>query len=220
MSTIRCDKCPGYFCFAGSWTKEKAPENCPMLLYPEVFDNAVDIALDEDISCINIPAALVEKEGFAKVNGKNAPVYPRIREIVEFAKKTGKTHIGLAFCKSSSAEALQIGKIFDSFGLEVDAILCKCGGIDKTEVGIPADKKIRPPDTFECCCNPLIQAQILNDLGTDINILIGLCLGHDMLLTKYSDALVTTLIVKDKVTGNNPQAVLYNIFAKRAYLTP
>jgi uncharacterized metal-binding protein len=41
-----------------------------------------------------------------------------------------------------------------------------------------------------------------------------------MLITKHSDALVTTLIVKDKVTGNNPQAVLYNIFAKRAYLTP
>lgn len=191
-----------------------------MLLYPEVFEKAVDMALDEEVSCINIPAALVEKEGFAKVDGKNAPVYPRIREIIEFAKKTGKTHIGLAFCKSSSSEAAQIGKIFDSFGLDVDSILCKCGGIDKTEVGIPAEKKIRPPDTFECCCNPLVQAKLLNDLNTDINVLIGLCLGHDMLITKHSDALVTTLIVKDKVTGNNPQAVLSNIFAKRAYLTP
>ena len=220
MSTIRCDKCPGYFCFAGSWTPEKAPENCPMLLYPDVFESACDTALDASVSELNIPAAIVEKEGFAKLNGKNVPVYPRIREIIEFAKKTGRTHIGLAFCKSSSDEAAMVGKIFDAFGLEVDAILCKCGGIDKTKVGVPADMKIRPPDTFECCCNPLVQAQILNDLGTDINVLMGLCLGHDMLITKYSNALVTTLVVKDKVTGNNPQAALYNIFAKRAFFTP
>lgn len=220
MSTVRCDKCPGYYCFAGSWTEDKCPENCPMLLYKEVFERAVDMANDEKVSAINIPAAMVEKEGFAKVDGKNAPVYPRLREIIEFAKKTGKTHIGLAFCKSSSGEAAIIGKILDSFGMTVDSILCKCGGIDKTLVGIPKEKKIRPPDTFESCCNPLVQAEILNDLGTDINILVGLCVGHDMLITKYSDALVTTLIVKDKVTGNNPQAALYNIFAKRAYFTP
>lgn len=219
MSTVRCDKCPGYFCFAGSWDKDKAPQNCPMILFPSTFEKARDVSLSEDVKNLNVPAAKVEKEGFCKINNKNAPCYPRIREIVEYAKETGKTHIGLAFCKSVSNEAAAIGSIFDSFGLDVDAVLCKCGGIDKSEVGIPKDVKIRGPDTFEASCNPITQAEILNNLGTEINVLIGLCIGHDMLFTKSSKGLVTTLIVKDKVTGNIPQAALYNVFAKRAYLT-
>jgi uncharacterized metal-binding protein len=220
MSTLRCDKCSGYYCFAGNWDESKAPENCPMILYPEVFACARERSLDEKVRELNVPAAMVEKEGFAKVDGKNAPCYPRIREIVEFAKKTGKTHIGLAFCKSSSAEAKMIGEIFDSFGLDVDAVLCKCGGINKHEVGIPEEYKVRGKGAFEASCNPVTQVELFNKLGTDINVLVGLCLGHDMIFTKHSDALVTTLIVKDKVTGNNPQAALYNIFAKRAYFKP
>ncbi|MBN1786078.1 MAG: DUF1847 domain-containing protein [Candidatus Methanofastidiosa archaeon] len=220
MTSIRCDRCTGYYCFAGNWSKEKAPEGCPMIAYPKVFDEARGKCDNDDFRDINIPATKIERDGFAKVGGKNAPCYPRLREIIEFAKSSGKTHIGLAFCKGSSDEAAMIGKILDSFGLKVDAVLCKCGGIPKEEVGIPKENKVRGPDAFEASCNPLVQAEILNELGTDINVLIGLCLGHDMLFTKHSKGLVTTLIVKDKVTGNNPQAALYNVFAKRAYFTP
>ena len=38
---------------------------------------------------------------------------------------------------------------------------------------------------------------------------MGLCVGHDSLFYKFSDALCTTLVVKDRVTGNNPAVVLY-----------
>jgi len=34
-------------------------------------------------------------------------------------------------------------------------------------------------------------------------------MGHDILFTQYSKAPVSTLIVKDRVTGNNPAAALY-----------
>lgn len=37
---------------------------------------------------------------------------------------------------------------------------------------------------------------------------MGLCVGHDSLFYKYSDALVT-LIAKDRVMGHNPAAALY-----------
>ena len=40
-------------------------------------------------------------------------------------------------------------------------------------------------------------------------MVIGLCVGHDSLFMKYSDALTTTLITKDRVTGHNPDAALY-----------
>lgn len=38
---------------------------------------------------------------------------------------------------------------------------------------------------------------------------IGLCVGHDSLFYKYSEAYATTLVTKDRVTGNNPAAALY-----------
>jgi uncharacterized metal-binding protein len=50
-----------------------------------------------------------------------------------------------------------------------------------------------------------------------MNIIVGLCVGHDMLFTKYSHAPVTTLVTKDRVTGHNPVSVLYgqNFYYKR-----
>ena len=39
----------------------------------------------------------------------------------------------------------------------------------------------------------------LNKEETDLNILVGLCVGHDSLFYKYSKAPVTTLVVKDRV---------------------
>ena len=58
-------------------------------------------------------------------------------------------------------------------------------------------------------CNPIYQARCLADAGTELNIVVGLCVGHDSLFYKYSQTLTTTLIVKDRVTGHNPAAVLY-----------
>ena len=44
---------------------------------------------------------------------------------------------------------------------------------------------------------------------TSFNIIVGLCVGHDMLFTMNSKAPVTTLIVKDRFTGHNPVISLY-----------
>lgn len=58
-------------------------------------------------------------------------------------------------------------------------------------------------------CNPILQARLMNEAKTDLNVVIGLCVGHDSLFYKYADAYVTTLITKDRVTGHNPAAALY-----------
>ena len=58
-------------------------------------------------------------------------------------------------------------------------------------------------------CNPIMQAEVLNETGTDLNVVMGLCVGHDSLFYKYSDALCTTLVTKDRVLGHNPVAALY-----------
>ena len=45
--------------------------------------------------------------------------------------------------------------------------------------------------------------------GSFMNVVIGLCVGHDSLFYKYAEALTTTLVTKDRVLGHNPAAALY-----------
>ena len=94
-------------------------------------------------------------------------------------------------------------------------------GIDKLELGLSEKVKVRP-GTFEPACNPVAQARFLNQMKTDLNLIVGLCVGHDMLFTKYSDAPVTTLVVKDRVMGHNPVGVLYgqHFYYKRLQTQP
>ena len=84
----------------------------------------------------------------------------------------------------------------------------------KEDVGIPAEDKIRSPQVFESACNPLLQAELLNRAGTGFNIIVGLCVGHDMLFTSHSEAPVTTLIVKDRLLGHNPVIGLFSRYHK------
>ena len=48
-----------------------------------------------------------------------------------------------------------------------------------------------------------------------MNILVGLCVGHDMLFTKHSKAPVTTFIVKDRVLAHNPAGAIYSGYYKK-----
>ena len=50
---------------------------------------------------------------------------------------------------------------------------------------------------------------LMNNEKTDFNVIIGLCVGHDSLFYKYSEALCTTLVTKDKVLAHNPVGALY-----------
>ena len=61
----------------------------------------------------------------------------------------------------------------------------------------------------EVMCNPIGQAEILNEAGTEFNVVMGLCVGHDTLFFKYIESPVTVLAVKDRVTGHNPLAPVY-----------
>ena len=59
-------------------------------------------------------------------------------------------------------------------------------------------------------CNPVAQAKALERAGTEFNIVLGLCVGHDSLFFKYAHTMTTVLAVKDRVTGHNPLAAVYN----------
>lgn len=48
----------------------------------------------------------------------------------------------------------------------------------------------------------------------DLNVVVGLCVGHDSLFYKYAKGLTTTLITKDRMLAHNPAGALYQA---RAY---
>ena len=148
---------------------------------------------------IMIASAEVEYEGYCQ--------WTRVQEIMEFARKIGARRIGIANCIGLVNEARIFARILRSNGFEAYSVICKVAGQPKTSMGIPATCENIGP----AMCNPILQARLLNEAHTDLNVVIGigLCVGHDSLFYKYSDAYVTTLVTKDRVTGNNPAAALY-----------
>lgn len=144
----------------------------------------------------------------AQVEGLFYGKLTRVEEIIEFANRIGAKKIGIATCAGLIEEAKIFSKILTAKGLDHYSAICKVGSVDKSEIGILEEHKIKP-GTHESMCNPILQARILNYQKTDLNVVIGLCVGHDSLFIKYSDALVTTLVTKDRITGHNPVAALY-----------
>jgi uncharacterized metal-binding protein len=144
-----------------------------------------------------------------------------VEDTIAFAKLMGWRKIGIATCIGLLEETSRLEEILLAQGLEPMSVCCKVGSVDKERLGVKDADKVRP-GTYEPACNPVAQARILNDLATDMNVIVGLCVGHDMLFSKHSRAPVTTLVVKDRVTGHNPAAVLYgqNFYYKRLARTP
>ena len=146
---------------------------------------------------IMIASAEVEYEGYCQ--------WTRVQEIMEFARKINARKIGIANCIGLINEARIFARILRANDFEVYSVICKVAGKPKSSVGIPAVCE----NIGAAMCNPILQARLLNNAQTDLNVVIGLCVGHDSLFYKYSDAYVTTLVTKDRVTGNTPAAALY-----------
>lgn len=145
----------------------------------------------------------------AEIEGLYYGRLTRVEEVVLFAQKIGAKKVGIATCMGLINESQKFAKVLKAKGLDsVCAVVCKVGGIDKTKAGIPDNVKVRPGE-HESTCNPIVQARILNEEKTDLNVIVGLCVGHDTLFIKHSDAPVTYLIVKDRVLAHNPAAALY-----------
>lgn len=136
----------------------------------------------------------------------------RLEEIIVFARRMGWRRIGIAFCVGLADEACTLHDILARH-FEVHSVCCKVGGVDKKDIGAPY---LRPGREREASCNPPGQARVLNEAGTDLNLTVGLCVGHDMIFLRRSAAPVTPFVVKDRVLGHNPAACLYSGYHRRA----
>lgn len=156
---------------------------------------------------IMIASAEVEYEGYCQ--------WTRVQEIMEFARKINAHKIGIANCIGLINEARIFAQILRANDFEPYSVICKVAGQSKTSMGIPPQCE----SIGASMCNPILQARLLNEAHTDLNVVIGLCVGHDSLFYKYSEAYVTTLVTKDRVTGNNPTVALYtaNSYYKKKF---
>lgn len=168
-------------------------------LEPGELEEALTISNQPENQAVLRCAAQVEYEGYCKLT--------RVEEIMDFARRMGFRKLGIATCVGLLKESNALARILRANGFEVHSIACKAGRADKSLVGIDEACKAVGVNM----CNPILQAKHLNRLGTELNIVVGLCVGHDSMFYKYAEGLTTTLVTKDRVTGHNPAAVLYNL---------
>ncbi len=140
----------------------------------------------------------------AAIEGRHYMQLSRFEESVKFAQELGCTKIGIAFCVGLSQEASYIVQYFQKF-FAVESVCCKVCGVDKHEFELEQIKS----DAFEAMCNPAQQAAILNAAKTELNFTVGLCVGHDMIFNRHSEAPVSGLVTKDRLLAHNPLGAIY-----------
>jgi uncharacterized metal-binding protein len=109
----------------------------------------------------------------------------RLREIAEFAERMGFKRLGIAYCPDMVREAVLAATYLRSHLLDVRL----------------------PPEEFDC--DPVGQATLFGRLRTHMNVIAGMCVGHEAVFTRASRAPLTALVARDERFCHNPAAALY-----------
>ncbi len=202
-----CHSCNSiYYCTAGNPNTQK--QNCPMVVNSEIEEEVIKLyKTDEFIRKSTKIASIVEAQGYIN--------WPRLKDTIEYAKGMDFKKLGLAFCVGLRKEAEKTAEILNKYGFEVCSVCCKTEAIKKTDVEVPKEYTMISKTGYPIgimSCNPAAQALLLNKAKTDMNIIVGLCVGHDITFTHLSKAPVTTFIAKDRSNPHNPAAVLYTSY--------
>ena len=200
--------------------KGKAPGNCPSTRSLDIVREALEILKDPNVMEFARQASIQEGEAYGdrdKGYANLRPIKPRIQETVEFAKKMKFERICLVFCVGMRKEAEIVNEIFTVNGFETISVMCKAGAISKEEIGLLREQQI-DPTSFEAMCNPILQALTSNYHESELNVLFGLCVGHDALFLKYAKAYSTVLASKDRLLAHNPLSAIYQYDSYYRYL--
>ena len=127
----------------------------------------------------------------ARIEAEGYARWTRVEEVVQSARRLGMKRLGIAHCRDTRREATLAARFFSERGFTVTL----------------------PPPTEDC--DPLGQALCFRQEETELNVIVGMCVGHDALFIRHSGAPVTSLVVRDVRLGHNPVAALYT---RRGYL--
>jgi uncharacterized metal-binding protein len=120
----------------------------------------------------------------ARVEAEGYCRWTRAREVVELAHRMNYGRIGVAHCRDMGREARLAGRWLTDGGLEV----------------------VVPQDVDDC--DPIGQAELFRARRTDLNVIVGMCVGHDTLFIRHAGAPVTSLVVRDCRLRHNPTAAV------------
>ena len=127
----------------------------------------------------------------AVVEGQGYCRWTRLEEVGEFSKLMGYQRLGLAHCPDMAVEAEKVAHALGNVGLD----------------------PVQPPSS--ATCDPLGQAEFFAEQDTDLNLLAGMCVGHEAVFLKATEAPAVGLIARDMRLRHNPVAALYT---SRSYL--
>jgi uncharacterized metal-binding protein len=177
---MNCTLCDSKVCRTGiSCNKEKY----------DIENTLEEFHSPENQKIIQAAAGLVD-------NGR-AGTLSRLEEIIEFVKRMQYKKVGLAYCYGMENEALKVLELFKKQNISLHTISCSISGVLQDDVN-------KNSCIHKISCNPIGQAHQLNAENVDFVIIMGICLGHDILLQKNLKADFTTFVVKDRVNNHNP----------------
>ena len=157
------------------------------------MENTKDLYTGNDLEIMSVAEAALERGS------------DRLQEIKNFAVQAGIKRVGLAYCMAVTKEAQAVKRYLSDF-FEVVDIDCKNGRIPKGE--------LLANNSTGISCNPIGQAAYLAENGTQLNIVMGLCVGHDMIFGMHTAVPTTTLLVKDRVNKHNPMVGIKQVEEK------
>jgi len=146
-------------------------------------------------------------ESAADISYETERTLCRVAELVYFFLEMKYKRIGIAFCSELLEQTRVLAGVLRRF-FEVFAVCCKVGeaGADRRKWGSDVDAL----GIESVPCNPLGQAEILKRFDSQVNVIVGLCVGVDCVFTQASSVPVTTLFVKDRMLANNPIGAVYS----------
>jgi uncharacterized metal-binding protein len=122
-----------------------------------------------------------------------------VHEIIEYDRQAKINPIGIANCITFNKEAAKLEEMLEAEGIRGEKVNCKYGCVPFNEL-VKGYKGTS--------CNPAGQTKYLEEQKTELNIMMGLCLGHDMIFNAKSKAPVTPFIVKERKLNHNTLIVL------------
>jgi uncharacterized metal-binding protein len=195
----QCVKCTVFRCRTKDKTK-KVHAFCPTEKFPDLVEESKEKHKLPENRAINLAWREMMDKVLDPEKPKERYAWTRVDEIMEYANIRGMKKLGIAFCYALTAEARLLSDILEQNGFDVISVSCLCGEL------MPEDADVAGGEIF---CNPIMQAEVLNSENTELNMMVGLCLGHDILFLRNCKSETTPLVVKDRATGHNPTVALY-----------
>jgi uncharacterized metal-binding protein len=191
-STVDCIRCTDKKCLRGESCVLTPPDSqtAPAGLVLEMLEAATDISSEKERQLC------------------------RLAELVYFCLEMRYRKIGIAYCVDLQEPAEILAGVLDR-SFETVSVCCKVGTVPRRTPSAKDGPGRHTTPVSPIDCNPLAQARLLNQAGTDLNVIVGLSMGADCVFAQESEAPVTTLFVKDKSLANNPIGAVYSEYYLR-----